>query len=320
MQRNVQTRQKEVNRQAALCVTRQHKQSDMLEMENSILKMQLEHQKLSIDERKSAKHKSETVEKSIITEIELEKQEQENLVKINNQLQLENEELKETIKKLKINSCKKQYELNKSIEMHTVHIKGIVFEKEELQKEAKSKLDKRLALENKLKDLVYWKDPYKTGIVFGTGLVLLLSLTYYSIISVVAYVFLIGLMMGIGLKILKNCSCLTQFGEYPFEIFFNTDIILSSDQIHQYVDILLEYANEVSKNLRRLFLIESVVDSFKLGLMLFCMTYIGSYFNGMTLIIMAYVSFFTVPKLYETYHQFVCRKFANPYRQSIYTI
>ncbi|XP_067133151.1 reticulon-1-A-like [Centruroides vittatus] len=164
------------------------------------------------------------------------------------------------------------------------------------------------------KDLVYWKDPYKTGIVFGTGLVLLLSFTYYSIISVVAYVFLIGLMMGIGLKIFKNCSCLTQFGEYPFENFFNTDIILSSDQIHQYVDILLEYANEVSKNLRRLFLMESVVDSFKFGLILFCMTYIGSCFNGMTLINMAYVSFFTVPKLYETYQEQI-----NSYAENLKT-
>ncbi|XP_067135750.1 ankyrin repeat domain-containing protein 26-like isoform X2 [Centruroides vittatus] len=157
--------------------------NQILQLENTKLKMQLEQEKLlSIDQRKSAKPKPETAEKSIITEMELEKQEQEShLVKINNELQLENEELKEKIKKLeddlnnkvaelsgklevvqdKKNQIenqlqildkelqKKQYELNKSIEMHNVHIKGIEFEKEELRKEAKSELDKRLALENK---------------------------------------------------------------------------------------------------------------------------------------------------------------------------
>ncbi|XP_067140155.1 reticulon-1-A-like [Centruroides vittatus] len=153
----------------------------------------------------------------------------------------------------------------------------------------------------KERDLVYWKDPYKTGIVFGTGLILLLSLTWYSIISVVAHLSLIGLMMGMGFKIYKNLSYVTHFGEDPLENYFNMDVTKSSEQIHRHVDIMLGYGNEGWKSLRRLFLMENIMDSLKFGLILYCMTYIGSWINGMTLINMAYVSFFTVPKLYETY-------------------
>ncbi|XP_023243921.1 reticulon-1-A-like [Centruroides sculpturatus] len=153
----------------------------------------------------------------------------------------------------------------------------------------------------KQRDLLYWKDPYKTGIVFGTGLILLLSLTWYSIISVVAHLSLIGLMMGMGFKIYRNLSYVTHFGEDPLENYFNMDVTTSSEQIHQHVDIMLGYGNEGWKSLRRLFLMENIMDSLKFGLILYCMTYIGSWINGMTLINMAYVSFFTVPKIYEIY-------------------
>jgi len=43
------------------------------------------------------------------------------------------------------------------------------------------------------------------------------------------------------------------------------------------------------------------VDSLKFGLMLWVLTYIGAWFNGMTLLIMALVGVFSIPKFYETY-------------------
>ncbi len=49
--------------------------------------------------------------------------------------------------------------------------------------------------------------------------------------------------------------------------------------------------------LRRLFLVENMLDSVKFGLSLWVLTYIGSWFNAMTLLILSWVGLFTVPKV-----------------------
>ncbi|KAJ9600528.1 hypothetical protein L9F63_026334 [Diploptera punctata] len=54
-----------------------------------------------------------------------------------------------------------------------------------------------------LVELVYWRDPKKSGIVFGTVLGILLSLTYFSLISVVAYLSLVLLTGTISFRIYK---------------------------------------------------------------------------------------------------------------------
>ena len=49
--------------------------------------------------------------------------------------------------------------------------------------------------------------------------------------------------------------------------------------------------------LRRLFLIDDLVDSAKFGLSLWFLTYLGSWFNAMTLVIVSWVGLFTLPKV-----------------------
>lgn len=51
---------------------------------------------------------------------------------------------------------------------------------------------------------MYWRDPKKSGIVFGSVLGILLSLSYFSLISVVAYVSLVLLTGTISFRIYKN--------------------------------------------------------------------------------------------------------------------
>ena len=49
--------------------------------------------------------------------------------------------------------------------------------------------------------------------------------------------------------------------------------------------------------LRKLFLIDNMMDSIKFGLGLWLLTYIGAWFNAMTLVILAWVGLFTIPKV-----------------------
>ena len=46
-----------------------------------------------------------------------------------------------------------------------------------------------------------WEDPIHSGVVFGSVLVTLISICYYSLISVVAYVSLTALLAVLSLKI-----------------------------------------------------------------------------------------------------------------------
>jgi hypothetical protein len=55
-----------------------------------------------------------------------------------------------------------------------------------------------------VESLVYWRDPKKSGIVFGVLMVSLLSLAYFSLISVVAYLCLFGLAFTISFRVYKN--------------------------------------------------------------------------------------------------------------------
>lgn len=52
--------------------------------------------------------------------------------------------------------------------------------------------------------LIYWRDPKKSGIVFGTILGVLLSLAYFSLISVLAYMSLLALSGTILFRIYKT--------------------------------------------------------------------------------------------------------------------
>lgn len=52
----------------------------------------------------------------------------------------------------------------------------------------------------------------------------------------------------------------------------------------------VSHINAAVTELRRLFLVEDLVDSIKFGVLLWCLTYLGSWFNGMTLIIIGELS------------------------------
>lgn len=63
------------------------------------------------------------------------------------------------------------------------------------------------------------------------------------------------------------------------------DLALPAEKVHEVADVAVAHINAAVSELRRLFLVEDLVDSLKFGVLLWCLTYVGSWFNGMTLII-----------------------------------
>ncbi|XP_020034532.2 reticulon-1 isoform X1 [Castor canadensis] len=149
-------------------------------------------------------------------------------------------------------------------------------------------------------DLLYWRDIKQTGIVFGSFLLLLFSLTQFSVVSVVAYLALAALSATISFRIYKSVLQAVQKTDegHPFKAYLELEITLSQEQVQKYTDCLQLYVNSTLKELRRLFLVQDLVDSLKFAVLMWLLTYVGALFNGLTLLLVAVVSMFTLPVVY----------------------
>ncbi|XP_072293103.1 uncharacterized protein [Eucyclogobius newberryi] len=152
-----------------------------------------------------------------------------------------------------------------------------------------------------LVDLLYWRDVKSTGVVFGAILLLLLSLTMCSIVSVCSYIGLALLSVTICFRIYKGILQAIQKSDegHPFKQYLDQEVALSEDMVHKYSDMALNKINKSIGDLRRLFLVEDLVDSIKFAVLMWILTYVGSLFNGLTLVILSVVAAFSCPIVYE---------------------
>ncbi|NWW86947.1 RTN4 protein, partial [Rhynochetos jubatus] len=116
-------------------------------------------------------------------------------------------------------------------------------------------------------DLLYWRDIKKTGVVFGASLFLLLSLTVFSIVSVTAYIALALLSVTISFRIYKGVIQAIQKSDegHPFRAYLESDVAVSEELIQKYSNVVLGHVNGTVKELRRLFLVDDLVDSLKVS-------------------------------------------------------
>jgi len=152
-------------------------------------------------------------------------------------------------------------------------------------------------------DLIYWRDPKKSGIVFGITLALLICLATFNIISVASYLGLIVLGAAFSYRAYNGIMATVQKTEQknPFQPFLEQNLDLPQDRVHEQVDVVLKHTKDLVHQLRRLFFVEDFCDTLKFALLLWALTYVGAYFSGMALIILAFVGLFTLPKVYELY-------------------
>ena len=80
---------------------------------------------------------------------------------------------------------------------------------------------------------------------------------------------------------------------------FSPQVNIPPEKVAEMTGFLVDVANPSIMELRRLFLLENWFDSIKFVLCLWGFTYIGSWFNMMTLIILSWVGLFTLPLLYK---------------------
>ncbi|KFB39704.1 hypothetical protein ZHAS_00007327 [Anopheles sinensis] len=135
-----------------------------------------------------------------------------------------------------------------------------------------------------VESLIYWRDVKKSGVVFGGGLALLLAMSLFSLISVFSYLSLLLLFGTISFRIYKNVLQAVQKTSegHPFKEYLDMDLTLSQEKVQQLATVAVAHVNSVLTGLRRLFLVEDLVDSIKFGVLLYWLTYVGAIFNGIT--------------------------------------
>jgi len=152
-------------------------------------------------------------------------------------------------------------------------------------------------------DLIYWRDVKKSGIVFGVTLALLICLAVFNIISVVSYLGLFAMIAALGYRAYAMIMATVQKSEQknPFQPYLEQSLDLPQDRVHEQVDVVLKHSNDLLHQLKRLFFVEDIFETLKFALMLWALTYVGAYFSGTALVILAFVGLFTLPKVYELY-------------------
>lgn len=148
--------------------------------------------------------------------------------------------------------------------------------------------------------------------MFSSVLLLLFSLTQFSVVSVGAYLALAALSATISFRVYKSVLQAVQKTDegHPFKwvihnnwirhwiwnsfevlhvciepvhvsrSYLEMEIALSQDQISKYADKILLYTNTCMKELRRLFLVQDLVDSLKV-----CQKWLASLSQAMMVIV-----------------------------------
>jgi len=152
-----------------------------------------------------------------------------------------------------------------------------------------------------LPSVVYWEDPVQSGAIFGSVLVGLVSLASCSLLSVLSYSCLSLLMAVLLVKLYSFVMVKAGKAEPdsdPLTKVASISLAVPAETVSDMAPCIAGTLNTAISELRRLFLVESMVDTIKFGLSLWLLTYLGAWFNALTLVIIGWVAFFTLPKLY----------------------
>jgi reticulon-1 len=154
----------------------------------------------------------------------------------------------------------------------------------------------------KVKDLLLWTNPKLTGAVFGSSFVLLLSLSLFSLLTVVSSLSLLALtVVGSYRFYLAVMFRIKGVQDPTFEKLSQFDLSLPNDKVKKLANLLETDINRVLNQIKSVVLWDNIMQSAIAYLGLYVVYCVGSVFNTLTLLILGLVSVFTLPKVYQVY-------------------
>lgn len=172
----------------------------------------------------------------------------------------------------------------------------------------------------RVKDLVLWKDYRMTTPVVVTGVLLLFSLECCSLIAVVGYVGISCLLVVGAYRLYRQLFGMIHANQasaaasaQPTQARYDADPLkecvencmkeISEERAHKIVSEMLPHVNKLISELKRVVLLEDLVLTFKYAVICWLLTYLGSWFNVLTLILINFLLVFTVPIFYIKYKE-----------------
>ncbi|XP_059186874.1 reticulon-2a [Centropristis striata] len=150
-------------------------------------------------------------------------------------------------------------------------------------------------------DLIFWKDTERTGMIL-TGLVVgLLALFQLSIITVVSTVSLAVMCFTISVRIYYQVLYILSWGDgqHPFKSYLDMDISFSGEEADLYMQKAIVMAVSAVESLKGLFFVKNLLESIKLLVLMYLVTYLGDLCNGLTLLIISVIAVFSLPLFYR---------------------
>jgi hypothetical protein len=160
-------------------------------------------------------------------------------------------------------------------------------------------------------NIIYWRNPVQTGLVFGSIMSYLICLAIYPTISVFAYT---GLTLISGMVLFRmfiTAKALTHKTDeqHPFKPYLEKNLKVESNRIHRQVDEILKHVEKFLAKFQHIILVENFFYSLKFALLLWALTYVGAYISAVTFVMLVVIGIFTLPKIYESFKPQIDQKF-----------
>ncbi|XP_076836123.1 reticulon-2b isoform X1 [Brachyhypopomus gauderio] len=154
---------------------------------------------------------------------------------------------------------------------------------------------------SKVVDLLYWREVRKTGLVFTGMVVGLACLFQVSVISLLSNLALGLMTFTLTLRLFYKAMELVRFcdREHPFQSYLDEDSTLTDEDTIRVVEKIVLLIATLITELKRLFFIDSIMDSLKFIGLLYLLTYVGVQTNGLTLMISGVICVFSLPLAYK---------------------
>jgi len=162
---------------------------------------------------------------------------------------------------------------------------------------------------NDLSKLFHWRDPVKSGLLFGILNFFFLLITYgeYTVITLLTYTLLVLLVVCFGFVnyvVLKGRWIDGKKVSNPFLTRFKSSTFhISRNTLVQHVDTVLDLVNLTIDLFREVYYCTNLVLTVQFAAILYTVATLGKCFGGATVIYLILLGFFIWPRLYEEKQQ-----------------
>lgn len=152
-------------------------------------------------------------------------------------------------------------------------------------------------------EILFWRDVKTTGAIFLACILLLTSFNHFTVVTVTTYLLMLALVPPLIYRLaisLKSAVLKTEC-EHPFREWLECDInaFIGKDDKTKLPKLLKDALSDC----RRIVLVEDIIDTVKVLVIIYVASHLGEWFSGITLMYLAVIITFSIPKIYDMYRK-----------------